>query len=143
MKTFCLILLLTITIYPQWQTDHIETDINVANAISYDIFTNRYGSHIIVHNAYSLYYYKIDTEGDIITSYTLEDIPPRQGTDLITPSICGNENNIYVVYRIAGTNNIRIKYSTDGGDTWNLHPAVNPAVVANSIESVVSENNLL
>ena len=74
-------------------TDLMETNITVGNN-DYDIFTNRYGNHIIVKETSALKYYKMDVEGNTLSSSDLE-------TSAVTsPSISGDATRIFVVYRL-------------------------------------------
>ncbi len=69
-KIFFLIVMLfssaVIAQTPNW-TDVKETNINVSNAYYFsdgiDIFTNRYGNHIIVQESNTLKYYRTDVNG--------------------------------------------------------------------------------
>ncbi len=120
---------------PNW-TSVKETNINVNNATSVDIFTNGYGNHIIVQGINSLKYYKMDVNGTAETPVTLE------GTSVVSPSISGDATRLYVVYRKSNENYIRTKYSSDGGSSWS-YLATNPQNSnASSMESVFSNNRL-
>ncbi|MCH7973571.1 MAG: T9SS type A sorting domain-containing protein [Bacteroidetes bacterium] len=113
-----------------------ETNINVANAQSVDIFTNGYGNHIIVQLSNSLLYYNMDVNGIAGTPVTLES------SAVVSPSITGDANNIYAVYRKSNEAFIRTKYSSDGGNSWS-YLTTNPTNSnANSIESVYSNGKL-
>ncbi|MCH8035256.1 MAG: T9SS type A sorting domain-containing protein, partial [Bacteroidetes bacterium] len=112
-----------------------ETNINVANAQSVDIFTNGYGNHIIVRLSNSLLYYNMDVNGNAGTPVTLES------SAVVSPSITGDANNIYAVYRKSNEAFIRTKYSSDGGSTWQYLTNLNNQN-ANSIESVYSNGKL-
>jgi hypothetical protein len=118
-------------------TDLMETDITVGNN-DYDIFTNRYGNHILVQESSSLMYYKMDVNGNTVspTPITLES------SAVVSPSITGNADIIYVVYRKSTENYIRTKYSSDGGSSWS-YLSTNPQNSnASSIECVFSKKKL-
>ena len=112
-KIIILMLLLTTAAFTQesnW-TSVKETNINYNGALSFDLFTNSYGNHIIVQESSALKYYKMDTDGLASTPITLES------SSVVSPSICGDATKIYVVYRKSTENYIRTKYSLDGGTT--------------------------
>lgn len=107
------VLFCSITFSQNWTSLKIS-DINLSSAgdNDVDIFTNGYGNHIIVRESSVLKYYKMDVNGDADTMITLEE------SSVVSPSISGDANNIYVVYRKSGENYIRTKFSTDGGSSW-------------------------
>ena len=116
-------------------TDLIETNITVGNN-DYDIFTNRYGNHIIVKETSALKYYKIDVEGNTLSSSDLE-------TSAVTsPSISGDATKLYVVYRKGTENKIRTKYSSDGGTNWSYISDLDLSGTPGSIECVFSKGKL-
>ena len=116
-------------------TDLIETNITVGNN-DYDIFTNRYGNHIIVKETSALKYYKMDVEGNTLSSSDLE-------TSAVTsPSISGDATKLYVVYRKGTENKIRTKYSSDGGTNWSYISDLDLLGTPSSIECVFSKNKL-
>lgn len=120
---------------PNW-TSVKETDINVSSALSFDIFTNQDGNHIIVQENNSLKYYKMNVNGIAGSPVTLES-----NTSVVSPSITGDATRLYVVYRKSSESVIRTKYSVNGGITWlNLAQQINES--GGSIESVMSNNNL-
>jgi hypothetical protein len=71
-----------------------ETNINVSGALTYgvDIFTNRDGNHIIVQESGNLKYYKMNINGVAGSPSTIES------SAVVSPSISGDANNIYIVY---------------------------------------------
>ncbi len=83
-------------------------------------------------------YYRINVNG-IVTESDLVDLATSY---ISSPSICGDGNNIYVVYRESNENNVKVKYSTDGGANWNFLQAISPTISVSSIESVYSKNKL-
>ena len=116
-------------------TDLMETNITVGNN-DYDIFTNRYGNHIIVKETSALKYYKIDVEGNTLSSSDLE-------TSAVTsPSISGDATKLYVVYRKGTENKIRTKYSSDGGTNWSYISDLDLSGTPGSIECVFSKGKL-
>jgi hypothetical protein len=116
-------------------TDLMETDVTVADN-NYDIFTNGYGNHIIVQKSDTLKYYKIDVEGDDVSSTNLET------TSVVSPSISGDATNLYVVYRKGTEEKIRTKYSSDGGTSWSYISDLNLSDSPSSIECVFSKEKL-
>jgi hypothetical protein len=119
-----------------------ETNINVANAnpAGVDIFTNRYGNHIIVQESNILKYYRMDVNG----FSNLQDFPKTiEGSAVVSPSISGDDNNIYIVYGVG--NQVRIKRSTNGGLDWSLWTptfSLSTTVAEWGLESVVSSGKL-
>jgi len=110
----------------------METEITVGDN-NYDIFTNRYGNHIIVQEADALKYYRMNVEGTTLSSSDLET------SAVVSSSITGNADLLYVVYGIS--NEIRTKYSTDGGSNWStLSNPISATVI--SVESIFSKDNL-
>lgn len=94
---------------PNW-TSVKETNINVSNALNFggvDIFTNRDGNHIIVQNSSSLKYYKMNLNGVAGSPITIEY------SAVVSPSISGDADNIYIVYGIGSQ--MRVRRSTNGG----------------------------
>jgi hypothetical protein len=134
---FLIVMLLTTAFFaqtPNW-TGVKETNINVGTASSVDIYTNRDGNHVIVQESSSLQYYKMGINGTAGTPITLES------SSVVSPSISGNENTIYAVYRKSSENYIRVKRSTDGGSNWSYITSP-PSSNATSMESVVSNEKL-
>jgi hypothetical protein len=120
---------------PDW-TSLIETNLNASNAISFDVFSNGFGNHIIVQESNALKYYKMDADGTAGNAITIESV------SVVSPSICGDNNRLYVVYRKSSESYIRTKFSSDGGSTWS-YLASNPQNSnASSMESIFSNNKL-
>lgn len=120
---------------PNW-TSVKETDINVSSALSFDVFTNQDGNHIIVQESNSLKYYRMNVNGIAGSPVTLES-----NTSVVSPSIAGDATRLYVVYRKSSESVIRTKYSVDGGITWlNLSQQINES--GGAIESVMSNGRL-
>lgn len=140
MKNLIIMLLLflaTVISAQNWTSLKIS-DINLSSAgdNDVDIFTNGYGNHIIVRESAVLKYYKMDVNGITDTLITLEE------SSVVSPSISGDANNIYVVYRKSSENYIRTKFSSDGGSNWS-YISTNPNNSnASSIECVFSNNKL-
>jgi hypothetical protein len=134
---FLIVMLLSAAAFaqsPNW-TGVKETNINVGAAWSVDIFTNQDGNHIIVQESSKLKYYKMNINGSAGSPLTIES------SAVVSPSISGDANNIYIVYRKSSESSIIVKHSTDGGSNWsNLSTFSNSN--ASSIESVVSNSNL-
>lgn len=119
---------------PNW-TSVKETNINVGSALSFDIFTNQDGNHIIVQESNSLKYYKMNLNGQAGSPITLES------TSVVSPSITGDATRLYVIYRRSNESVIRAKYNTNGGVTWlNLAQQINEN--GQEIESVMSNGRL-
>lgn len=120
---------------PNW-TSVKETNINVSSALSFDIFTNQDGNHIIVQESNNLKYYKMNLNGQAGSPITLES------NSVVSPSITGDRMRLYVVYRRSSETTIRAKYSTNGGSTWLSLSNTLTNQSASSIESVMSNNNI-
>jgi hypothetical protein len=138
MKTIIAVILLLVSnlLLGQNWTGVKETNINTVNAVylGVDLFTNGFGNHIIVQESNALKYYQMDVNGAAGNPITIES------SSVISPSISGNNQKIYVVY---GKNNqIVTKYLVNGTTNWQSLQTINLSVNANSIESVVSNNNL-
>lgn len=122
---------------PNW-TGVKETNINVTNAILFndgiDIFTNRDGNHIIVQESSSLKYYKMNLNGVAGSPITIES------SAVISPSISGDADNIYIVYGMGSQ--LRVRRSTNGGSNWSLIYTLSLTTSASWMESVVSNGNL-
>ncbi len=119
---------------PNW-TSVKETNINVGSALSVDIFTNRDGNHIIVQESNNLKYYKMNLNGQAGNPITIES------SGVVSPSISGDADNIYIVYGIGSQ--MRIRRSTNGGASFSLLlPTFNLATPASGMESEVSNRNL-
>jgi hypothetical protein len=138
MKTIIAVILSLVSnlLLGQSWTDVKETNINTVNAVylGVDLFTNGYGNHIIVQESNVLKYYQMDVNGVAGNPVTIES------SSVISPSISGNSEKIYVVY---GKNNqIVTKYLVNGTTNWQSLQTINLSVNANSVESVVSNNKL-
>ena len=120
---------------PEWGSVK-ETNINVGSALSFDIFTNQDGNHIIVQESNSLKYYKMNLNGQAGSPITLESV------SVVSPSITGNETRLYVVYRRSNETFIRTRVSTNGGSSWSYLSQTPSNSNGSNIESVVSNNNL-
>lgn len=118
---------------PDW-TSPQATNIDASSASSFDIFSNGYAHHIIVQESNSLKYYKMDANGNADNVITIEN------SSVVSPSICGDNNRLYVVYRKSSESYIRTKFSSDGGSNWSYISTLN--YNANSMESVFSNNKL-
>ncbi|HEX9253429.1 MAG TPA: T9SS type A sorting domain-containing protein, partial [Ignavibacteriaceae bacterium] len=92
--------------------------------------------HVIVQESNSLKYYKMDANGNSDNAITIES------SSVVSPSICGDNNRLYVVYRKSSENYIRTKFSSDGGSTWSYLSSNPQNSNANSMESVFSNNKL-
>lgn len=105
---FLIVMLLSASVFaqtPNW-TSVKETNINVGSANSVDIFTNRDGNHIIVQESNNLKYYKMNLNGQAGNPITIES------STVVSPSISGDADNIYIVYGIGSQ--MRIRRSTNG-----------------------------
>lgn len=120
---------------PNW-TSVKETNINVGSSLSYDIFTNQDGNHIIVQESSNLKYYKMNLNGQAGSPITLES------TSVVSPSITGDGTRLYVVYRRSSETFIRTRVSTNGGSSWSYLSQNPPNSNSNSIESVMSNGKL-
>lgn len=120
---------------PNW-TSVKETDINVSSALSFDVFTNQDGNHIIVQESNSLKYYRMNVNGIAGSPVTLES-----NTSVVSPSITGDATRLYVVYRKSSESFIRAKFSTNGGTSWLNFPYY-ISESGGSIESVMSNDRL-
>jgi len=145
MKYLILLLLFLSSVnFPQtsnW-TNVKETNINVVNAdpFRFDFFTNRYGNHIIFQEDNILKYYRMDVDG-----YSDPHLFPRpiESSSVFSPSISGDDNNLYVVYGLG--NEVRVKRSTNGGLSWSLwYPSfsLSTNVTEWGLESVVSGDKI-
>jgi hypothetical protein len=133
---FLLIVLLTSAAFtqtPNWTTVK-ETNINYGSALSFDVFTNSYGNHVIIQENNALKYYKMNINGQAGSPVTLES------TSVESPSITGDGTRIYVVYRKSAENYIRTKFSSDGGASWSYISNLN--YNARLMECVFSNNRL-
>jgi hypothetical protein len=120
---------------PNW-TSLKETNLNTINAITFDLFSNGFGHHVIVQESNALKYYKMDANGNAGNAISIESAA------VVSPSICGDNNRLYIVYRKSSESYIRTKFSSDGGSTWS-YLASNPQNSnASSIESIFSNNKL-
>ena len=111
-----------------------ETNINYGNAISFDLFTNKNGNHIIIQESNALKYYKMNLNGTAGIPINIET------SSVVSPSITGNNSIIYIVYR--KTTEITAKFSTDGGDSWNYISQNPPNSNAVKVEAVMSNDKL-
>lgn len=134
-----MIILLSMSLSAQNRTDVIDTDVDVSSAITpVDVFANGFGLHIIYNENNALKYCRMDVLGnkDVDSPVTLES------SSVVWPSITGDANTIYVVYRKSSENYIRTKYSTDSGNNWSYLSTSPNSSNASFIESVFSEERL-
>ncbi len=135
--TFLIVMLLSAIVFsqtPNW-TNLKETNINVSAALSVDIFTNRDGNHIIVQESNNLKYYKMNLNGVAGSPITIES------SGVVSPSISGDADNIYIAYGIGSQ--MRIRRSTNGGESFSLLlPTFSLSTPASWMESEVSNHIL-
>lgn len=120
---------------PNWSSVK-ETNINIGSALSFDIFTNQDGNHIIVQESNSLKYYKMNLNGQAGSPITLESV------SVVSPSITGDGTRLYVVYRRSSETFVRTRVSTNGGSSWSYLSQNPPNSNGSNIESALSNNNL-
>lgn len=133
-NTILLVLLFAGVLLADWPVHN--TTISLSNATSFDIFTNKNGNHIIVQESSILKYYKMNTSGSYNSPVTIEN------TSVVSPSITGDNNKLFIVYRITSETSIKVKTSTDGGSTWNYLSTSPTNSNADNIEAVFSKNYL-
>jgi len=133
-----IVMLLSASLSAQNWTDVIDTEVGVSSAITpVDIFANGFGLHIIYTESNALKYCRMDVLGNKYAGMPVT----LESSSVVWPSITGDANTIYVVYRKSSEDDIWIKYSSDNGGSWNSLSNINDAN-ANFIESVFSEGNL-
>lgn len=122
---------------PNW-TEVKETNINLSSVYwlyeGVDIYTNRYGNHIILQEVANLKYYRMNINGVASSPITIES------SYVVSPSISGDADNIYIVYGIGSQ--VRVQRSTNGGTDWSLWTSFGLLTTADRMESVVSNGNL-
>ena len=116
MKTiFSLILILTVQLFSQGWNNTVTTTVNEPNIVKMDLFTNKYGSHIIVQNSNStnsIKYYLLNSSGSVVRSSTIETSGSAE-----FPNVSGDNDKVYLVYKLGSY--LKAKKSTDAGQNWN------------------------
>ncbi|MCW9094454.1 MAG: hypothetical protein OQJ74_01260, partial [Ignavibacteriaceae bacterium] len=137
---FILIVLFSTSLLAQNWTNVIATEVDVSTASGVvDIFANGYGLHVIYQESNALKYCRMDVEGN---KYPGSPVTLESSSSVVWPSITGDANTIYVVYKKSGETSIKTKYSTDAGSTWYTLESSPTGSNADFIESVYS-NDLL
>lgn len=140
-KLFLLIIIFTLNLFAQGWWNNINTIDEINDPEKHEIFANSSGIHILTRTASGVItYYKLNSEGDVQTTYTLE----TSNADF--PNIVGSNDKIYAVYRTVNSNNenvIRVKYSIDNGSSWltDIEDKQTTARECNGVEAVYDPNN--
>jgi hypothetical protein len=134
-KLFLIILILASNLFGQGWNPIVTTTINEPE--KNDIFTNSAGIHILLRNGNgNIIYYKLNSEGiiDASKTETLE-------TNGDFPNIVGTNDKLYAIYKTG--NNIRVKYSTDNGNTWlnDVADRLTTANYCNGVDAVYDLGN--
>ncbi|NWG28708.1 MAG: hypothetical protein HXY48_09280 [Ignavibacteriaceae bacterium] len=131
-KLFLLILILASNLFAQGWNDIVTTEIE--EPVETDIFTNSSGIHILIRTSSEgdIVYYNLNSEGDVVKTVTFETIG-------YFPNIIGSNNIIYAIYKTG--NNIRVRYSTDNGESWfyDVQDRPTTANYCNGVDAVYQE----
>lgn len=109
---FLLVLFCTSILGQNWNNT-VTTTVTEQFIEKMDLFTNSSGNHILIKRFNgSIVYYKLDSQGLLITSTN----PTPFSTSGDFPKITGSLDRLYALYKEG--NFIKGKYSTDGGVNW-------------------------
>jgi hypothetical protein len=106
---------MTAYLFAQGWNNTVTTTISEPNFVKMDLFSNKDGNHIIVQNSSStnsIKYYLLNSSGSVVRSSTIETSGYAE-----FPNISGDNDKVYLVYKLG--NNIKAKYSTNAGVSWN------------------------
>jgi hypothetical protein len=106
---------MTAYLFAQGWNNTVTTTISEPNFVKMDLFSNKDGNHIIVQNSNSvnsIKYYLLNSSGSVVRSSTIETSGYAE-----FPNISGDNDKVYLVYKLG--NNIKAKYSTNAGVSWN------------------------
>jgi len=137
---FILIVLFSTSLLAQNWTSVIETEVDVSTATGVvDVFANGHGLHVIYQEDNALKYCRMDVEGNLYAGspFTLESY-----SAVVWPSISGDANTIYVLYKKSGETSIKTMYSTNAGSNWSTLGSSPTGSNADFIESIYSEGKL-
>ena len=115
-KLFWLILILASNLFAQGWNNTVP--IGIPDYLKTEIFANSSGIHILVqlNESNNIVYYNLNSAGVVCTTKTC-----TLETNGSFPNIVGTNDKIYAIYKTVNINNndvIRVKYSTDNGETW-------------------------
>jgi hypothetical protein len=120
----------SISFCQEWNSIKTITGIDEPNLEMMDLFTNASGNHLLIKRTNgNIVYYKFNSSGtlDAGKTSTIE-------TSGDYPNITGSNDKVYLLYK-AG-NNIKMKYSTNGGGSWVYNSNLNISIGTNFCNGV-------
>jgi hypothetical protein len=116
-KLFLLILILASNVFAEEGWNDIVRVTDIKEPHMTDIFTDSSAIHILIRDYEGqIVYYNLNSEGIVCTTKTC-----TLETSGNFPNIVGTNDKIYAVYKTVDNKDndvIRVKYSTDNGDSW-------------------------
>ena len=137
-KIFFLLMILSITIFPQSWNAIVTTTINESTSDKMDLFTNKDGNHLLIKRTNgNIVYYNFNSSGTVDASKTETLVSSGD-----FPNIVGSNDVIYALYKSGSY--IKGKYSTNGGDTWTTLPHNNyiGSNTCNGIDAVFDDSGV-
>ena len=111
---FFILLLIPAFIFGQTWRSNVDLNIAVSFTDRSDLFTNKDGNHVIVHEGNQIKYYLFSYNGSLVRSST---IVSGINEDQSLAKINGNNDYVYIVYKKG--NKIYTKRSTNAGQSWS------------------------
>lgn len=123
--------------FGQGWNNTVTTSINEPNLDKMDLFTNSTGNHILIKRTNgTIIYYKLNSSGQVVIPVEENQIIFSTNGDF--PAITGSSDNVYAFYKEG--NNIKGRYSTNGGNSWNNLPdRPTTANLCNGVDAVYQE----
>ncbi len=119
-KIFLFVIICCSFLFAQSWNNEVTTTINEPYFYTMDMFTNSSGHHILIkrHAGDVIVYYKLNSQGEV------QGDPITFTNHGFFPTITGSNEIIYALYYYSyySDRNIRGKYSTDNGDSWDDLP---------------------
>ncbi len=128
-----LVLFYSLSLAQGWNNT-VTTSINEPNLEKMDLAANASGIHVLIKKTNgNIVYYYLNSSGvvDAGKTYTME-------ADGDFPNIVASNNIVYALYKTS--NNIKGKYSTNGGTSWNNLSNINTtANLCNGVDAAYEE----
>jgi len=134
-KIFLILAFIYSVAFGQSWNNPVTTTISASSLEKMDLFTNKDGNHLLIKNSSgNIIYYNFNSSGTVDNNKT--ETLESSGD---YPAITGSDNNIYAIYRSG--NNIKGKYSINGGTDWTALSNINVGSNACNGIDAVYENN--
>ncbi|HRN25419.1 MAG: hypothetical protein IT276_02200 [Ignavibacteriaceae bacterium] len=130
---FFLAIFFSLALAQGWNST-VQTSINEPNLEKMDLTANASGIHVLIkRTSGNIIYYYLNSSGVVNANktYTME-------ADGDFPNIVASNDRVYALYKTSS--NIKGKYSTNGGTSWNNLPNINTtANLCNGVDAVFED----